>query len=169
VFESDDEQKAFAEERRLISELKTYVYALDHVFGCNYTVGGEGTSGAKHVWSIERRKGASESQKKAFQNVERQKTHAEATTKQWLSADRRTRQSSKMKQHNPSRVGSDTDVTRKRKSESQKKRYKSLSERKKTSLSTMRSCQNSDVRARRSEAQKQRRIRERLEKENHVE
>ena len=49
-----DEQLAFREERRLIAEHHTYVYDLEYNgLGCNYTRGGEGSSG--HVPGVETR------------------------------------------------------------------------------------------------------------------
>lgn len=165
MFETDDENRALNEERKLITELKTYVYASDYVFGCNYTTGGEGASGAHHVWSHERREGASRAQKKSFENVERIKKHVEATKKQWNNNLRRTQQSERMKRQNPSQKGFDSEITRQRKSNSQKIRYKNPEERKKMSILTTLSCQNVETRTRRSQAQKQRRARERLEKE----
>lgn len=50
VFSTDDEERALAEEVRLISELRTFVYdPLWNGLGCNYTRGGEGSSGSTHV------------------------------------------------------------------------------------------------------------------------
>jgi len=52
--EVNDEQTAFKEERLLIAKLHTYVYDIEYNgLGCNYTKGGEGSSG--HVPGIETR------------------------------------------------------------------------------------------------------------------
>lgn len=45
VLEFVTEQEAFAEEKRLIAELKTYFYGGNDHWGCNFTLGGEGSAG----------------------------------------------------------------------------------------------------------------------------
>jgi hypothetical protein len=58
VGSSADEQDIFAMEVRLIAELDTFAHR--HTLGCNFTLGGEGTSG--HRVSIEERRRRSERQ-----------------------------------------------------------------------------------------------------------
>lgn len=62
VFETDDEQEAFAKERELITEHNTCVY-IEGSWGANFTMGGEGLSGMKH--SEESRRKNSESNRVA--------------------------------------------------------------------------------------------------------
>ena len=45
IFETDDENEAFAQEIALIAEYKTCIYAGNDHWGANFTLGGEGTSG----------------------------------------------------------------------------------------------------------------------------
>lgn len=69
VFSTDDESLAFAEEIRLISLHRTFVYGAEYSgFGCNYTRGGDGAAGATHTLSLKTRQLLSE-QKKGNRNA----------------------------------------------------------------------------------------------------
>lgn len=63
VIETDDPVEAASKEIELIASLKTYVYAEGHVFGANYTSGGEGAPGRKYSPTSEALKRQSESQR----------------------------------------------------------------------------------------------------------
>lgn len=122
VFASSVERAAIEREIELIVERKTFVCGDDYVFGANYTQGGEGVSGARFVWSDQRRENARQAQLRSFQKQERRAQHVVATTKQWQDQARRQKQSERMKRSNPSRIGEDTVITRSRKSAGQKRR-----------------------------------------------
>lgn len=163
VFESCVESQVFDKEKQLIAFHKTYAYDHD-CWGANYTLGGEGTSGAKLPWTPERRKAASIIQKQTFKNPLRYKQHVDATKKQWHDQNRRAAQSLRMKLQNPSHTHPDTSETRKRKSLGQKRRFTNPDERQRMSELTRKSCLRSDVFEKRSLAQRVRRQRERDEK-----
>jgi len=63
VLETDDPSEAPTKEVELIAAHKTYVFGEGHVFGANYTVGGEGAPGRKYRPTPEARQRQSEAQR----------------------------------------------------------------------------------------------------------
>jgi hypothetical protein len=73
VLETEDEREAFARERELITEHRTYVYGGEDHWGANFTVGGEGCSGAHWRLSEETKRRISEAHKGRQRTPEHQR------------------------------------------------------------------------------------------------
>lgn len=97
VLTSSVEQLVLDVETELIAEHKTFVYAVDYVFGCNYTRGGDGVSG--YQYTDEQRDKTREGHKRSWADPATRRRRIEARNRPEVNDKLRTSASTTMRQN----------------------------------------------------------------------